>query len=314
MSLVANSEFYPNGQCRLTFHCNLCGTRNDLLAKHYENPELPSCSQCSSNVRFRWLVHRLSRELFANSLPLCQFPADKSICGLGLTDPAPLAAVLTERFTYLNTYLDMEPRLDIRYDPSPIGPLDFLIASEVFEHVEPPVVEAFRNAARLLKPSGFLLLTVPWVWDGDAQSALLEFYDWKLDRDENRWVIVNRNPDGQVDRFYDPSFDGSPGPSLGHTREHFPELFDWKLSDEEGSLRLRNRRRDGTSEVFHNLVFHGGPGLALEMRLFTRADIANSLHAAGFRSVEFDNREVCESGIVFPYAWSHPIVARNAGP
>jgi SAM-dependent methyltransferase len=282
------------------FTCNLCGERNPpLQSAHYENPELPSCGRCGSNVRFRWLVDRLARE----------FPAGKSVRGMGLTDPAPVAQVLSERFTYLNTFLDAEPRFDIRSDPSPLGELDFLIASEVFEHVVPPVSDAFRNAARLLKPSGVLLLTVPWVWDGDG--GLPEFGDWKLGREGDRWAIVNRRSDGQTEKFWNPSFDGSAGPSLGHTREHFPELYDWELSAEDGTWQLRNRRRDGTAETFRNLVFHGGPGLALEMRLFTRADLENNLRAAGFRTVEFDNRERSESGIVFPYPWSHPVVARR---
>jgi hypothetical protein len=284
----------------LTFTCNLCGERdNRLEARHFENPELPSCSQCLSNVRFRWLVHRLSLE----------FDPDKNVRGLGLTDPGPVADVFADRYTYLNTFLDTEPRFDIRCDASPLGELDFLIASEVFEHVVPPVADAFHNAARLLKPAGVLLLTVPWVWEGD--SPLPELHDWKLDREDDRWLIVDRTPDGQVTRYYDPMFDGAAGPSLGHTREHFPDLFDWRLSEQHGSWQLTNRRRDGGVETFQNLVFHGGPGLALELRLFTRADLEKNLRAAGFRSVEFDNQAYEEAGIVFPYPWSHPIVARK---
>jgi SAM-dependent methyltransferase len=294
------------------FDCNICGcTENGLEAAHYENPELPSCPGCSSNIRMRWIVHRLSRELFGRSLPLAHFPVDKAIRGMGLTDPAPIATRLAERFTYSNTFFDSDPRFDIRRDPSPLGPLDFLIASEVFEHVEPPVIDAFHNAARLLKPSGVLLFTVPWVWDGDGLQTLPVLHDWRLDREAGRWSIVDRDGAGQVRRFYDPSFDGSAGPSLGYTREHFPELHDWKLSNEDGTVELRNRRRDGMPETFRNLTFHGGPGLALEMRLFTRGDLETKLQSAGFRSIEFDNRESADRGVIFPYPWSHPIVARK---
>ena len=296
----------------MIFICNICGcTENALEAAHYENPELPSCRECSSNVRFRWLVHRLSQELFGRSLPLYQFPVDRSIRGLGLTDPSPIATVLKERFTYLNTHFDTEPRFDIRSDASPHGQLDFLIASEVFEHVEPPVMAAFHNAARLLKPTGVLLFTVPWVWDGDGSQTLPEFHDWKLDRKDGRWIIADRQPGGGVRHFCDPSFDGSPGPSLGYTREHFPALHDWKLVNADGALHLLNIRQDGTPETFFNLAFHGGPGLALEMRLFTKACLETNFAAAGFRSVEFDNQESPGSGIVFPYLWSHPVAARR---
>jgi SAM-dependent methyltransferase len=296
----------------LTFNCNVCGCdANGLEAAHYDDPELPSCRGCSSNVRFRWLVHRLSRELFGRSVPLWQFPFDRKIRGLGLTDPTPIATRLEERFTYRNTHFDAEPRFDVRSDPSPLGQLDFLIASEVFEHVEPPVIAAFHNAARLLKPSGVLLFTAPWVWEGDGTRTLPAFHDWKLDREDGRWVIVDRGREGGVRRFYDLSFDGSPGPSLGYTREHFPELHDWKLLNEGGTPALLNRRRDGIRETFHNLAFHDG--LALEMRLFTKAGLEADFRAAGFGSVEFDDEESPDLGIIFPYPWSHPVVARKTG-
>ena len=292
------------------FTCNLCGDKNTLEPAHLYNPELASCP-CGSNFRIRWLAHRLSRELFGHRLPLSKFPRERSIAGIGLTDPEVLAARLAESFTYRNTYFHREPRFDIRSDDSPVGALDFLIASEVFEHVEPPVAPAFRNAFRLLKPSGVLLLTVPWVWDGDGAQRLPELYDWKLIREDEHWIIVNRKRTGAVERFQDPVFDGGAGPCLGNTREHFPDLFDWKLSEENGAWTLTNRRRDGMIECFENLVFHGGPGLALEMRLFTKGGLEHELSRAGFRSIEFEAEEYPPHGIRFPYPWSRPIIARR---
>jgi hypothetical protein len=275
----------------LPFTCNVCGHRGVFQQVHLSQPEMASCAACRSNVRFRWLVHRLSLEFFGRGIPLPEFPVDKSIVGLGLTDPPLVAAGLARCFTYRNTYLTTEPRFDIRFDRSPLGSLlDFLIASEVFEHVEPPVMAAFQNAARLLNQSGILLLTTPWVWDGDRATAIPELYDWKLDADGERWSIVNRKRDGSVERFDDMSFDGSPGPSLGRTREHFP---------------------DGTTENFRNLVFHEGPGLALEMRLFTRGGIEDSLRAAGFMQIEFEMQDTPEFGIIFGYPWSRPVIARK---
>jgi SAM-dependent methyltransferase len=289
----------------------VCGRPGVFEEAHYLNAELPSCAGCRSNVRFRWLVHRLSMELFGRGIPLPEFPADKSVTGIGLTDPAPIAAVLAERFTYRNTFLTAEPRLDIRCDPSPVGDLDFLIASEVFEHVEPPVSRAFENAAGMLKPSGVLLLTVPWVWDGDAETAIPELYDWKLEAEGEGYVIVNRRPDGEVERFYHMVFDGSPGPSFGRTREHFAGLHEWRVIEDGEGHRLVNTGRDGQVETFHNLVFHEGPGLALEMRLFTKGGIEDSLREAGFGHVEFEMRDTPEFGIVFGRPWSRPAVARK---
>jgi SAM-dependent methyltransferase len=154
------------GRSSSTFLCNLCGHESSLAPGHFINTELSSCAHCGSNIRMRWLAHRLNQELFGRSVPLYEFPEQRSVKGLGLSDPESIAEALQNQFTYRNTFYDGTPRFDIRCDPSPIGDLDFLIASEVFEHVDPPVGDAFRNAARLLKPSGIFLLTVPWVYDG----------------------------------------------------------------------------------------------------------------------------------------------------
>lgn len=273
---------------------------------------MASCTACGSNVRFRWLADRLARELFGRRVLLPDFPSDPSLRGLGLTDPLSIAGPLAERFTYVNTYFDIEPRFDIRTGDSPIGELDFLISSEVFEHIEPPVSVAFRNAARLLKPGGVLLLTTPWILDGRDRDVLPELYDWKLDYTAGNCSIVNRGPDGGVEWFRDIRADGSPGRTFGRTREHFPELHDWRLIEEDSAWRLENKRRDGEVEVFHNLCFHGGRGLALEMRIFTRGSLEQDLREAGFTSVEFDNEEYADFGIIFPHPWTHPIVARKA--
>jgi SAM-dependent methyltransferase len=293
----------------IPFTCNICGQACTFEPVHYEDPETTSCPRCESNVRFRWIVYRLSMELFGRGLPLSQFPVDKKIKGIGLTDPGPIAEVLAKRFNYLNTFLTTEPKMDIRHDPSPLGELDFLIASEVFEHVEPPVSTAFGNAARLLKPSGVFLFSVPWLWDGDAATAIPELYDWKLDSDAEGSFLYNRKQDGQIERFRELNPDGkSPGWSFGHTREHFPHLHDWRLENDE---KLINRRRDGTVEEFSNLCFHGGPGLALEMRLFTKQGIEDELRAAGFNHVEFQLEDAPEWGIIFGHPWSRPLTARR---
>jgi SAM-dependent methyltransferase len=298
----------------MRFTCNVCGRAgNELLPAHYENPETPSCTACGSNVRFRWLADRLARELFGRRMLLPDFPSDRSIRGLGLTDPASIAGPLAERFTYLNTHFDIEPRLDIRRDDSPVGELDFLIASEVFEHIEPPVSVAFRNAGRLLKPNGFLLLTTPWIWDGRDRNVLPALYDWRLEYADGKCSILNRTRDGEVEWFRDVRPDGGPGRTFGRTREHFPDLHDWRLIEEDGAWRLENKRRDGELEIFHNLSFHGGRGLALEMRIFTKESIEQELRDAGFTAVEFDSHEWAEFGIVFPYPWNYPILARRIG-
>jgi hypothetical protein len=114
-----------------------------------------------------------------------------------------------------------------------------------------------------------------------------------------------------VELFRDVRADGAPGRTFGSTREHFPDLHDWRLIEENGAWRLENKRRDGYVEVFHNLSFHGGRGLALEMRIFTRGSLEKELREAGFASIDFDSEECAGFGIIFPHAWSYPILARK---
>jgi SAM-dependent methyltransferase len=245
------------------FTCNVCGGEGCFDEASLVDPEAPSCAACLSNVRHRWLVHRLSFELFGRGLMLPHFPESQSISGLGLSDPPLLAEGFARSMNYRNTFYHSEPLFDIRSDDSPIGDLDFLIASEVFEHVTPPVELAFKNAFRLLKPGGVMLLTTPWVWGGP-------------------------------------------------NREHFPLLHQWAIEEKDGQRVLRNVRADGGTDCLTNLVFHGGSGLTLEMRVFSRSGLETGLCSAGFADVEFEKGSFPEAGIVFPYPWSRPIVARKS--
>ena len=117
------------------FTCNIC---NSAVTSETLEREAPSCPHCGSNVRFRWIVHALSTELFGESIPLPRLPNRKKIRGLGMSDPQPIADVLSKRFDYKNTCYHREPRFDIM-EATARPEFDFVIASEVFEHVQQPV-------------------------------------------------------------------------------------------------------------------------------------------------------------------------------
>jgi len=54
--------------------------------------------------------------------------------------------VLAKKFNHLNTFYDREPRLDITSPPPDVrGMLDFIVSSDVLEHVAPPVSGAIRR-------------------------------------------------------------------------------------------------------------------------------------------------------------------------
>ena len=196
------------------FTCNVCRSPACFEEASLANPEAPSCAACLSNVRHRWLVHRLSLELFGRSLPLPGFPETKSISGIGLSDPPLLAEGFARSLNYLNTFYDAAPRFDVRQDDSPIGELDFLIASEVFEHVAPPVEVAFRNAFRLLKPGGLMLLTTPWVWGGPTREHFPTLHQWAIEDGGDRRVLRNIRKDGEVELFSNLVFHGGAGLTL----------------------------------------------------------------------------------------------------
>src|SRR5260370_16908442 len=131
----------------------LCGSTNRCTAGELSR-EATSCANCGSNVRTRGLLRALSLELFGTSVVLPDFPGMKSLRGLGTSDTAQYAALLAEKFDYKNTFHDRPPLLDImRPLDDELGKYDFVISSEVLEHVPPPVEAPFANLQRLLKPN-----------------------------------------------------------------------------------------------------------------------------------------------------------------
>ena len=143
----------------VSFTCNICGTANTLDEIPWEPP---TCTGCRSNVRMRALIYLLSVELYGRVLPLPEFPKNKDIKGFGLSDDLLYAIPLAKKFDYANTFYDREPYFDMTAShPEQYGTYDFILSSDVFEHVAPPVERCFDEAFRLLKPNGFLCITVP---------------------------------------------------------------------------------------------------------------------------------------------------------
>ncbi|MGA2182751.1 MAG: methyltransferase domain-containing protein [Bryobacteraceae bacterium] len=197
----------------IRFHCNVCSAAN---TKSYEqmDREKPSCDHCDSNVRFRWIVHAVSEALGDRSLPLKRFPVRKDISGLGLSDWEGYAGPLARCFNYTNTFFHTEPRLDIGNLPEDRkGRYDFVIATEVLEHVVPPVDAALVNLCQLLKPNGIAFITVPWIGDV-TQEHYPDLFDYQIVQKNCRWQVHNRTRDGRMEVFEDPVFHGGPGTTL----------------------------------------------------------------------------------------------------
>jgi SAM-dependent methyltransferase len=195
----------------LRFTCNVCSSecRAETLDR-----EIPSC-KCGSNVRFRWIVHALSTGLFGESLPLKKFPKDKNIRGVSLSDWGPIAKILAKRFDYQNTFLHREPRLDIMdLQSGADARYDFIVASEVLEHVPPPVQIAFDNLARLVKPSGFVVFSSPYESSGETVEHFPQLFDFQVLKFCSTYVLLNRTKDGRLEAFENLQFHNGPGNTL----------------------------------------------------------------------------------------------------
>jgi hypothetical protein len=166
-------------------------------------------------VRWRSIVHVLSTELFGQSLALPDFPVRPDIVGIGLSDWDGYAIPLAKKLGYINTFYHAEPMLDIAVgSPDLAGSLDFLISSDVFEHVAPPVSVAFDHAQQLLKPGGVLVLTVPYGKDCEHLEHFPDLYDYEIVEQAEGFVLRNVTRNGVEQRFENLVFHGGPGATL----------------------------------------------------------------------------------------------------
>ena len=209
------------------FTCNLCGHFNrGVPLAQAENRECQSCAKCMSSLRMRSLMYLLSLELFGRPLTVPEFPADKSIAGLGMSDWEGYANALAGKFSYTNTFYHAEPRLDIaRVAPELLGRHRFLISSDVFEHI--PLFEldaAFRNCRGLLRDDGFLLFTVPFNKEGETEEHFPSLRDFRIEERDGRRVLRNRLADGGEETFENLVFHGGEGMTLEMRMFSEPDL------------------------------------------------------------------------------------------
>jgi SAM-dependent methyltransferase len=198
------------------FVCNICGARS-LVAADQLQRETASCEACGSSPRARAIIRVLSLGLFGKNLLLPDFPVCRELSGLGMSDWDGYAVRLAEKFSYTNTYYHQEPRLDISNREVPaslVQASDFIISSEVFEHVVPPVGRAFENTFKMLKPGGILVLTVPYGSWKETVEHFPDLYDFSIIEDNGSYRLENVTRSGEVQEFHDLIFHGGPGATL----------------------------------------------------------------------------------------------------
>lgn len=166
-------------------------------------------------MRTRGLIYVLSQELFGTALPLSDFPQVKSLRGLGASDSPLYADRLANRLDYRNTYFHREPRFDIANPPeSEFGRYDFLVSSEVMEHVVSPVETAFQNACRMLKPSGVFVFTVPYSLEATTVEHFGQLHDFGFARLSDRTLLINRTAQGETQIYDNLIFHGGDGSTV----------------------------------------------------------------------------------------------------
>ncbi|MBI5675732.1 MAG: methyltransferase domain-containing protein [Nitrospirae bacterium] len=202
---------------RISFCCNICGSINTEVAMDIvSNREAASCGTCHSSLRMRSVINALSVELLGESIQLPAFPVSRNIRGIGLSDWEGYASRLKNKLSYINTFYHQVPRLDITNIPDDeIGKYDFVISSDVMEHVSyKDLGKAFTNMARLLKSGGFLLLTVPYKPDGDTDEYYPDLHDFKFITTKEKTFLYNRTVDGVEQIFNNLVFHGGGGFTL----------------------------------------------------------------------------------------------------
>jgi SAM-dependent methyltransferase len=238
----------------LVFLCNICDRENEATLDQLTRED-PTCSKCGSTVRQRSLISVLARELFGHNLRLSQIPRSPHVTGIGMSCSHVYANPLSRRVAYRNTFYHCEPRLDITLgDPSRADSLDFVIASDVFEHVDPPVSNAFENVRKMLKPDGVFLFTVPYAYSGGEAVPTLEHFPglhrYELQITDGHHHLKNTTKDGEIQFFDDLVFHGGTGSTL-----ELRLFSEWSLLQELESAGFENVTIHGGSDLRHGVYW-----------------------------------------------------------
>jgi SAM-dependent methyltransferase len=219
-----HAEPRQDAEERVSFTCNVCGAYNkDAVRAQVRNREFQSCASCRSSLRMRALVYALAKELYGRALTLPEFPPDKSVKGIGMSDWEGYAGALGEKLDYTNTWYHAEPRLDItKIDEAMVGKYRFIISTDVFEHIPlSGLAAAFRNARRMLMPGGALIFTAPYRNEAQTLEHCPRLHRYELIDADGKRTLRNITAEGEEERFEDLIFHGGDGMTL--EMRHFGE-------------------------------------------------------------------------------------------
>ena len=197
------------------FLCNVCGLSNYLPLRRLSRED-GHCAKCRCYGRLRSMMYAVTAHFSPDEIILAKMKPRKDVRGIGCSDWG-YTDLLAEKFDYVNTFYDREPRFDLckvdwsRWLP---GSIDFITCTDVLEHVEPPIEGAFDNVRRLLKPGGVAVLTVPTTLEPATREHFHDLHDWRIETEGKQRVVVNRRRDGAIERFDNLCFHGGEGLTL----------------------------------------------------------------------------------------------------
>lgn len=155
--------------------CLVC-ERRSIFLRTYDTQEAEICLRCGANLRYEMLA-QLIRSEFGERL--------KSMNVVELDPSSPLRSLLSNAATYIRTYyspgaeegtvrtIDGAQAEDITCLTLATASLDLIISSDVLEHV-PDLRRAFEESARVLRPGGMHLFTVPVCQVTERRAVLVD--------------------------------------------------------------------------------------------------------------------------------------------
>jgi SAM-dependent methyltransferase len=160
------------------------------------------CRQCKSTWRARAVLISLLTSLGYSENRFLRIESDFSRVGLGISDDINIVKYLSSHFMYSNSFYDAFPFLDLRSVPSIAQEkFEFVICSDVLEHVDKDLEKAIAGVYQLIKQGGFAIITVPI----GREDKTFEYYPglsrFKILESEVHWEnksgiqFVDQNPD-----------------------------------------------------------------------------------------------------------------------
>ena len=198
----------------LNAECPICAKSYTMNA-NWNAREGHLCGACTASGRSQAIAYMLSKYVFKNDVPLAKQKKRNDIKVIGLSDGQVYAKPLSKVCDYTNSFYHQEPYLDITDPPEHyLNQFDGLISADVFEHVFKHPCHAFRGANKILKPGGHLVLTVPFVNQGDHKEHYPGMVGYESKEVGGKWVAEIEYANGYIERDEKPKFHGGPGKTL----------------------------------------------------------------------------------------------------